>query len=277
MNNAALVAKGPSICPRPTPCRNSSASTHRCFRRHSRSISEMMAIPPPNPIVPIFKNRSAIQPRLGRSDDRSSVAREGSSGLGPPSATHDPWLVSTGGFTLSNYHQDLLAHIAVIQKGHLGHRNQSRQCERLTRPKFFALEHENSVIRDQGKHSFSIGLIQYRNALFSVAFLQNISTEKQTYETQNLCRNCAHRPAAKRLAHDIISSKRDRPRPLWRWLWRTANDRTRTRSPAGGLPGQKWRSLSERWLAHKLSSLGRNRGKRVGQGTARWDRATQRK
>src|ERR1019366_1253555 len=63
MKNAACTANDPRICPRPTPCRNSSPVSSLRFWTNSRSINAITAIPPPNPMLPILRKAARRRSR----------------------------------------------------------------------------------------------------------------------------------------------------------------------------------------------------------------------
>src|ERR1035437_44544 len=87
MKIATFTANDPRTCPSPTLWTNSSRGIRRRFRTNSCSMSAITAMPPPKPMLPIFRNMASRRPRetvpspSGFSADRSRSAGSMSSPL----------------------------------------------------------------------------------------------------------------------------------------------------------------------------------------------------
>ena len=63
MKTAMFTANDPRTCPSPTPWTNSSRGIRRRFRTNSCSMSAITAMPPPKPMLPIFRKMASRRPR----------------------------------------------------------------------------------------------------------------------------------------------------------------------------------------------------------------------
>src|ERR1039458_9268316 len=81
MKIATLTANEPRTCPNPTLWTNSSRGIWRRFRTNSCSMSAITAMPPPKPMLPIFRNTTSKRPRETVAP-RSSFSADGSRSAG---------------------------------------------------------------------------------------------------------------------------------------------------------------------------------------------------